>query len=106
MGLEIYWTEFAEDELHKIFKHYLKKAGYRIAKKLVDGIYDEPSKLKTHAEIGQIEQFLDGRSQVFRYLIYNKNYKIIYWINNEENRIEIIDVFDVRQNPPKIRRTK
>ena len=106
MGLELYWTEFAEDELHKIFNHYLKKAGYRIAKKLVNGIYDEPFKLKTDPEIGQIEQLLNGRSQKFRYLIYRKNYKIIYWINNDENRIEIIDVFDVQQNPPKIRRTK
>ena len=40
-----------------------------------------------------------------RYLVY-KNYKVIYWINEKENRIEINDVFDTRQNPTKIKRTK
>ena len=40
MGLEIFWTGFAEDQLHSIFKHYQKKAGNRIAKKLVDGIFN------------------------------------------------------------------
>ncbi|HLW33869.1 MAG TPA: type II toxin-antitoxin system RelE/ParE family toxin [Aequorivita sp.] len=36
MELEIIWTQFAEDELYKIFKHYLEKAGNRTAKKLAD----------------------------------------------------------------------
>jgi len=31
---------------------------------------------------------------------------MIYWINKKENRIEITDVFDTRQNPIKIKRTK
>lgn len=106
MGLEIFWTGFAEDELYRIFKHYQEKAGYRIAKKLVDGIHNEPSKLQIQPKIGQIEELLKDREQGFRYLIYKKNYKIIYWINKEENRVEVIDVFDVRQYPLKIRRTQ
>ncbi|MCK0133016.1 MULTISPECIES: type II toxin-antitoxin system RelE/ParE family toxin [Arenibacter] len=106
MGLEIFWTGFAEDQLHCIFKHYQKKAGNRIAKKLVDGIFNEPSKLKIQPEIGQIEELLRDRELGFRYLIYKKNYKIIYWINEDENRVEIIDVFDVRQYPLKIRRSQ
>jgi plasmid stabilization system protein ParE len=106
MGLEIYWTEFAEYELHRIFKHYHNKAGYRIAKKLADGIHDEPSKLKTQPEIGQIEELLKDREHGFRYLLYKKNFKIIYWINSNENHIEVVDVFDVRQYPLKIRRTR
>jgi plasmid stabilization system protein ParE len=105
MELEIYWTLFAEDELYRIFKYYLKKAGYRTAKKLADGIYEEPFKLTNQPEIGQIEEYLKNRKVEFRYLLYRKNYKIIYWINQEENRIEINDVFDVRQYPPKIKRT-
>ena len=45
------------------------------------------------------------RDQEFRYLLY-KNYKIIYWLNIKENRIEINDVFDTLQNPIKIQREK
>ena len=79
--------------------------GLRVAKNLVNGIYNETLKLKIQSRIGQEEEFLKNRKQEFRYLVY-KNYKVIYWINERENRIEINDVFDTRQNPTKIKRTK
>lgn len=104
MGLEVYWTEFSERELEKIFDYYNRKASYSIAKKLSDGIYNEALKLEQQPEMGQIEELLKNRKQQFRYLVY-KSYKIIYWINNSESKIEIIDVFDTRQNPLKIKRT-
>lgn len=103
MGLAVYWTEFSERELEKIFEYYHKKVNRRVAKKLTGGIYSEALKLEQHPEIGQIEELLKNRKQEFRYLVY-KNYKIIYWINNSERKIEINDVFDTRQNPPKIKR--
>lgn len=105
MELKIYWTEFSEKELRKIFEYYRKRASYRIAKKLVDGIYNETLKLKKQPTIGQAEELLKERKQEFRHLVF-KSYKIIYWINSQENRIEINDVFDARQNPIKIQRTK
>lgn len=33
-------------------------------------------------------------------------FKIIYWVNHQESRIEIMDVFDTRQDPRKIKRTQ
>ena len=105
MELTIFWTEFSEKELESIFKYYKRKANVTVAKKVVDGIYEETLKLKHQPRIGQIEELLKQRKQEFRYLVY-KNYKIIYWINESGNRIEINDVFDTRQNPPKMKRTK
>ncbi len=101
MGLRIFWTDFSQRELEKIYEYYLEKAGIRVAKKLVNGIYNETLKLKNQPKIGQIEDLLKHRKQGFRYLVF-QNYKIIYWINNKENRIEISDVFDTRQHPIKI----
>ena len=46
MELEIFWTEFAEEELFKIFSYYNHEAGYKVAKKLTDGIFGEPHILK------------------------------------------------------------
>jgi hypothetical protein len=71
----------------------------------VKEIYNAAFILKKHPEIGQIEELLKNRKEEFRYLIH-KNCKLIYWININKNQIEIIDVFDTRQNPPKIKRTK
>ena len=104
MELNLFWTDFSQKELEKIYEYYREKAGTRIAKNLVNGIYNEVLKLKIQPRIGQVEEFLKNRKQEFRYLVY-KNYKVIYWINEEENRIEINDVFDTRQNPLKIKRT-
>lgn len=104
MELKLFWTDFSQKELEKIYEFYREKAGIRIAKKLVDGIYNESLKLKKQPKIGQVEDLLERRKETFRYLVY-KNYKIIYWINDKENRVEINDVFDTRQNPIKIERT-
>src|SRR5690606_14603302 len=105
MGLKVFWTHFSENELDKIYEFYREKAGVRIAKKLVTGIYNETLKLKKQPQIGQIEELLKNRKEEFRYLVY-KNYKVIYWINEKENRVEINDVFDTHQNTIKIERTK
>ena len=105
MELEVFWTRFAEDKLHEIFKYFLDKAGYRVAKKLSEGIFNEPFKLIKHPEIGQVEPYLVDLEIEFRYLLYKNSYKIIYWVNLDSNRIEINDIFDVRQYPLKIKRT-
>ncbi|WPR70954.1 type II toxin-antitoxin system RelE/ParE family toxin [Flavobacterium sp. NG2] len=104
MELKIYWTDFSKKELQKIFEYYKVKASLKVAKNFTIGIAKETLKLKKQPEIGQIEELLIDRPNQFRYLVY-KNYKIIYWINTSENRIEISDVFDSRQNPVKIKRT-
>ncbi len=101
MELKIYWTDFSKNELKKIFYYYKENASFQIAKNLVLGIEKETLILKSQPEIGQEEEFLKNRKQGFRYLVY-KNYKIIYWVNNKKNWIEIADVFDTRQNPIKM----
>lgn len=103
MELKIYWTDFSKKELQNIFEYYKENASLKVAKSLTIGIAKETLKLKKQPKIGQIEELLIDRPNEFRYLVY-KNYKIIYWINKSEKRIEINDVFDSRQNPIKIER--
>ena len=105
MGLEIYWLELAENKLEDIFGYYLVKTNKKVAEKLVDGIVDTTIGIEKQPEIGQIEISLKHRKQEFRYLVF-KNYKIIYWVNYDFNRIEIANVFDTRQDPGKINETK
>lgn len=105
MQLKIYWTDFSKKELRKIFEYYKEKANLNVAKNLVIGITKEATKLKKQPTIGQQEEFLENSSKEYRYLVF-ENYKIIYWINYENNRIEVFDVFDTRQSPIKLKRTK
>ncbi|RZL42772.1 MAG: type II toxin-antitoxin system RelE/ParE family toxin [Pedobacter sp.] len=104
MGLKINWTNFAKSELQKIFDYYNENVSPAIAKNLVVGIVKESKKLENSPEIGQIEDLLMELGD-YRYLVF-KNYKIVYYINKNSSSIEILDVFDSRQNPIKIERRK
>jgi len=101
MAVKVFWTDFAKQQLRNIFDYYKLKASLKIARNLVSGIAEKTNTLDFQKEIGQKEELLLARKENFRYLIY-KNYKIIYWFNEKKNRIEISDVFDVRQNPIKM----
>jgi plasmid stabilization system protein ParE len=105
MELDVYWTDFSKKELKNIFDFYKENASLNIAKTLVIGITKEAAKLKKQPKIGQEEELLEEDPKDFRYLVY-KSYKIIYLVNWNENRIEVFDVFDTRQNPIKIKRGK
>ncbi|NPA45156.1 MAG: type II toxin-antitoxin system RelE/ParE family toxin [Chlorobi bacterium] len=101
MEFTVFWTEFAKSKLDDIFEYYNFNISFSFASKLVTNIIDKTIILKKQHYIGQKEELLKDRPQGFRYLIY-KNYKIIYWINSTKNRIEIVNIFDTRQNPQKI----
>ena len=105
MTLEIIWSEFAEKQLELIYKYYKEKAGKTVANKLVRSIIKEPNRLLKEPYLGQEEGLLKNRETAYRYLIF-KNYKIIYSIDSENGWIKIADVFDTRQNPSKIKRSK
>lgn len=101
MGLEVYWLELAENKLEDIYKYYSETASKAVARNLVNGIVERTIGIEEQPEIGQIEINLSHKPHNFRYLVF-KNYKIIYWINYDYNRIEIANVFDTRQDPLKM----
>ncbi len=105
MGLIVYWTDFAKNELKNIFEYHKQKVSKRIATQIAKQIAERATQLENFPEMGAIEEQLQNRPQNFRYVI-STNYKIIYWVNKRKNRIEVIDVFDTRQNPIKITRDK
>lgn len=105
MELTVYWTNFAKKELKKIFYYHRDNVSLKIAVQITKQIVSDTFILKTFPEAGPAEELLKDRIQNFRYII-STNYKIIYWINSNKNRIEIVDVFDTRQNPEKIKRKK
>jgi len=104
MELKIFWTDFAKNELRKNFNYYKENASLRVAENENRKIIEATHRLEKQHKIGQIEPLLAGRKQKFRYLVH-QTYKIIYWINGKEERIEIIDVFNTQQYPIKIKRS-
>jgi plasmid stabilization system protein ParE len=105
MNVKVIWSEFAETQLDEIYEYYKEKASLKIANKIVTGIIKESDKLIKASFIGQEEDLLKDREIHYRYLVF-KNYKVIYSVDEQNGFIKIADVFDTRQNPPKIKRTK
>ncbi len=101
----IVWSHLAELQLDDIYDYYKHKAGTKTAKNLIKGIISTPNKLLKKPYIGQEEPFLAHREITYRYLVY-KNYKLIYSVDESNGFIKIADVFDTRQNPIKIERSK
>ena len=66
-------------------------------------IRDNVEVLVKNPLIGDKEELLEGRKQNYRRLIVT-NYKIIYALNEEIETIKIVDIFDTRQNPIKLKR--
>lgn len=105
MEFQIIWSDQAEIQLDKIFEYYSENASIRIAVNLIRKIINEPNKLLKNPEISQREELLLDRELEYRYLVC-KNYKIIYSVDSKSKLIKIADVFDSRQNPLEIKRTK
>lgn len=105
MEFNVIWSHFAEEQIDDIFEYYKLEANLRIAKKIIASLISATEILEKNPEIGQIEELLYERKDVYRYLVH-KNYKIIYSIDKDQKRIKIADVFDTRQNPVKITRSK
>jgi plasmid stabilization system protein ParE len=103
--MKIIWSEFAETQLDEIYAYYEKEVSARVAKKIIIGIINESKKLIKTPLIGQEEELLKDRAIHYRYFVF-KNYKLIYSVDDTNGFIKISDVFDTRQNPPKLKRTK
>ena len=66
-------------------------------------IRDKVEVLIKNPLIGEKEELLEDRKQNYRRLIVT-NYKIIYSLNEKVETIKIVDIFDTRQNPIKLKR--
>jgi plasmid stabilization system protein ParE len=95
---QVVWSTFAEISLAEIWSFYAKN-NIPAAEKVVEEIINAVEEIKYSKQF-QREEFLEGK---YRRAIV-RHFKIIYV---EENQVlRIIDVFDTRQDPKKIKRNK
>ena len=76
-----------------------------MAKQIIANLVSATDSLKDNPNLGQVEELLKSRNEIYRYLVC-KNYKIIYSVDQDLKLIKIADVFDTRQNPVKVIRNK
>ena len=97
--MKIVWTKFARQDLFEIYKFYKDYSGKAFADTFKSKILESPKLLKIYPDIGQTEQNPALVDYKCRYLVVN-HCKVLYLV--KEDRIEIIAVFDTRQDPSKM----
>ena len=101
MKVEI--TEFAECELKRIYEYYRTVASETVAQKIKNRILEKALTLRTLPYKGQLEINLEELKEEHRYLV-EGNYKIIYKVM--QSTVFVTDIFDTRQDPEKMKRTR
>lgn len=95
--IQILWDNQAKADLKLIFE-YIKLKSPQGAKNVVRDIIKQ-SKSIHFTEQYQVDEFLD---EPYRRMVV-RNYKIIYKIQSEAE-IRILQIFDTRQNPIKLKK--
>lgn len=98
--MNIRWSEFADRKVQEIFDYLGSVAGEKVARRIVRKIYIRPRILMRNPLAGPCEELLADRPEGFRYLV-EERHKIVYFV--EEKTIHIVDVFDCRRDPTRLR---
>lgn len=96
-SIKIIWDNEAKADLKLIFE-FLKLQSLAAAKKVISDIIKQ-SKPIHFSEQYQIDEYLE---EPFRRMFIG-NYRIVYKIHSEEE-IRILQIFDTRQDPIKLRK--
>jgi toxin ParE1/3/4 len=100
VSMKVIWQPLAIQDLRDIYDYYVDKASLKFAKELKKKILDTSKYLSKNPEMGQIEENQRLSKKVYRYFLVEENYKVLYIIS--ETEINILGVFDTRQNPNKM----
>lgn len=102
MKAKVIWTVPAREELAGIYQYLLDNTSVRTAKSIIEDMLDI-SQLEQFPQSGAIDHNLEDEDEEIRFILKGQNrYKLIYLIR--ECTVYILDVFDCRIDPSKIKR--
>lgn len=99
--MRVVWTIDAENDLVETFDYLKFRHNETFADKTIDKIFNKSTLLESFPEMGKIEENQMPKGLKVRYLV-EWNYKILYQINPSQGLVEILAVFDTRQDPSKM----
>ncbi|MCX6225275.1 MAG: type II toxin-antitoxin system RelE/ParE family toxin [Bacteroidia bacterium] len=98
--MNIIWTREALEETKLIYEYFKLRVSVKLAKTIKSKIFSSVKNLQKQPRKGQIEELLLHKYGEYRYLV-TSNYKVIYKLTEKE--IYVMQVFDCRRNPEKLR---
>lgn len=99
----IIWSPKANKRLEEIYEYYKETGSKKIAKSIVSEIVSSVKMLKRFPKMAAIEPHLEGQTPLFRSLLVRNIFKVIYFVREGKDSIEIVTIWDCRQNPGRLK---
>ena len=93
----------AQKMLFAITDYYADYGGMQSVDNLLDTIRSKTEWISKYPTAGTPEPLLANRKFLYRFVILNRNIKMVYYANG--NTIHIVAFWDMRMNPEKLKRT-
>jgi plasmid stabilization system protein ParE len=94
---EIKWHDSAREHLRKIFNFNIDHFSESYAYSILGEVLGEVQDLENFPQKGAPELLLEGREYEYRRLVIREQYKVIYFLVDDEAHIAA--VWDVRRDP-------
>ena len=94
---EIKWHDSAREHLRKIFNFNIDHFSESYAYSILGEVLGEVQDLENFPQKGAPELLLEGRKYEYRRLVIREQYKVIYFLVDDEAHIAA--VWDVRRDP-------
>ena len=95
--MKVIWIPNAQNEVRKTAQYINKEFGKDSRGQFINEVRNVSRLLGENPNLGKPEPLLTDYTKMYRSYVMNNLNKIIYWI--AENRIEIVDLWDVRRDP-------
>lgn len=100
--MKLNWTERADNRVDEI-KAYYKEKSIKAAERIVSDIVAAVEPLKEFPQMAAIDTLLSDLPKSFRSLVVRHIYKIIYYIDESNDTINIVTVWDCRQDNKRLK---
>ena len=101
--MKVIWKEPARRRLDDLYE-FIAGGNPRAAAKIYNDIVDETALLSEFPQMAAVEPLLGRMDKIFRSLVVARAYKVVYYIDEAANEIAVIEVWDCRQDPSKLRK--
>jgi plasmid stabilization system protein ParE len=100
--MKIDWSKKSKKRMHEIRVYYETKS-LKVSKEILTDITDSAKALTKFPQMAQIEPLLSDLPISFRSLVVRGIYKIIYYVDERKEVINIVTVWDCRQDDKKLK---
>jgi len=96
--MDIVWSKKSVFRIREIYNYYYSKST-KVASEIVSDIQQAGNSLHKFPYIAPAELILTKSNIIYRSLLVRNHYKILYFIDEQNQVIYIVTIWDCRKNP-------